>query len=261
MRASDVNLSRALESVIGDYRADRYSGPGNPLQAQIFRRGALLATKVPFAPQNPMFNQVSGLEDPADLPEILEFYRATEQNCWVNVPPYSSADLTRALIRAGFAPQSSAAVMCAEPVPVARANNVDVSRLETQDQDVFLDTLNFGFGMPAAQLSNVRSNQRFWRDVTSWHFYLARVNGEPAGGAVLSVHGDSGYLAAGATLPAFRHRGIHTALISARIARARELGLVRVVGQADFGSQSQRNQQRAGLAIVHTKNIWTNSVT
>ena len=67
MRASDADFSRALEHVIGEYRADRYSGPGNPLQAQIFRRGALLATKVPFAPKNPMFNQVSGLEDPADL--------------------------------------------------------------------------------------------------------------------------------------------------------------------------------------------------
>src|SRR5262245_38715210 len=98
MRASDANLSRVLERVIGQYRADRYSGPDNPLQAQIFRRGELLATKVPFAPENAMFNQINGLEDPADLPAVLEFYRATQLYCWVNVPPYCSAELTRALI-------------------------------------------------------------------------------------------------------------------------------------------------------------------
>jgi hypothetical protein len=32
MRASNIDLSRALEHVIGEYRADRYSAPGNPLQ-------------------------------------------------------------------------------------------------------------------------------------------------------------------------------------------------------------------------------------
>lgn len=262
MRASNIDLSRALEQVIGEYRADRYSAPGNPLQVQILRRGTLLATKVPFAPQNRMFNQVSSLEDPADLPEVLAFYRATDQNCWVNVPPYCSADLTRALIGAGFAPQSSAAVMCAEPipgpVPQSSASDVAVEWIERKDRDLFLDTLNLGFDMPVAQLENVRRNQSFWCDVPNWHLCMARINGEPAGGAVLSVHGDVGYLAAGATLPAFRHRGIHAALIAARLNRVRELGLVRVAGQADFGSESQRNQQRAGLAIVHTKGLWTN---
>jgi GNAT superfamily N-acetyltransferase len=262
MRAGDVNLSRALENVIAQYRADRFGGPGNPMQTEFLRRGTLLATKVSFAPQNAMFNQVSGLEDPADLADVLDFYRATDQHCWVNVPPYSSADLTRALIRAGFVPQSSAAVMWAEPVPTAEAapvrGGVDVAWVERSDQDVFLDTLNLGFGMPNTQLANVRRNQSFWRDVPGWHFCLARVNGEPAGAAVLSVHGELGYLAAGATLPAFRRRGVHAALIAARITLARQLGLERVAGQADFGSASQRNQQRAGLAIAHTKSIWTN---
>ena len=135
---------------------------------------------------------------------------------------------------------------------------VAVAWVERKDRDLFLDTMNLGFGMPAAQLETVRRNQSFWCDVPNWHLCMARIGGEPAGAAVLSVHGTVGYLAAGSTLPAFRHRGIHAALIAARLKRARELGLAKVTGQADFGSQSQRNQQRAGLAIAHTKSIWTN---
>ena len=258
MRASDVGLSRALERVIGEYRADRYSGPGNPMQAQIFRRRGVLATKVPFAPKNAMFNQVSGLEEPADLPAVLDFYRATQPYCWVNVPPYCSAELTSVLIGEGFAPQSAAAVMCAEPVPDVRVHGLDIVWVGRDGLDEFLDTMNVGFDTPAAQLANLRRNQSFWCDVPAWHLCLARVDGRPAGAAVLSVHGDTGYLAAGATLPAFRHRGMHTALIAARIARAKDLGLMRMAGQADLGTQSQRNQQRAGLSIAHTKTVWTN---
>jgi GNAT superfamily N-acetyltransferase len=260
MRASNVDLSRALEQVIGEYRADRYSGPGNPLQAQILRRGTVLATKVPFAPQSPMFNQVNGLEDPADLAEVLEFYRATDQNCWINVPPYCSADLTRALVRAGFAPQSSAAVMWVEPVPEcgSPSGNPAVDWIDRKDRDLFLDTMNVGFGMPAAQLENVRRNQSFWCDVPTWHLFLARVDGVPAGAAVLSIHDDVGYLAAGCVLPAFRGRGLQTALIAARLKRAAARRCTVVCGGAAWGSQSQRNQQRAGLSIAHVKTIWTN---
>jgi GNAT superfamily N-acetyltransferase len=61
-----------------------------------------------------------------------------------------------------------------------------------------------------------------------------------------------------ATLPKFRRQGIHAALISERLKLAIELGCTAATGQADAGSTSQCNQQRAGLSIVHTKCIWTN---
>jgi GNAT superfamily N-acetyltransferase len=266
MLASDANLSRRLERVAAEHLAARFGGPGNPLQSQFLRRGSLLATKVPFAPRNPRFNQVHGLEDPDDLGAVLEFYAATSQCCWINVAPYCSAELTRALAHAGFLPQTWASMLCAAPVPAPPTAllapptaAVDVGRIVPGELDRFLDTLNVGFDVPTAQLDGARRNQSFWCDVPDWHLYLARVNGEPAGAAVLAVHDDIGYLAAGAVLPAFRHRGVHAALIAARVATARELGLRMLAGQADYGSQSQRNQQRAGLAIVHTKTIWSNA--
>ncbi len=55
---------------------------------QILRIGDTVATKVPFLPQNELMNSVHRLDDPALLPEVLAFYAATEQACWVPVPPY-----------------------------------------------------------------------------------------------------------------------------------------------------------------------------
>jgi len=56
--------------------------------------------------------------------------------------------------------------------------------------------------------------------------YLARVEGRSVGGATLYVHGAVGYLADSATDPAFRRRGVHTALLMRRIEAAKAAGVI-----------------------------------
>jgi len=266
MAATTIELSRRIEHVATQYMVDRYSGPGNPMGTQILRSGDAVATKVPFVPTNELMNSAHGLEDPLQLADVLAFYGATQQPCWVHVPPYVPIELTDALVRNGFRVERYAAVMAAEPVPrsnrIAGAdsamNAVAVAEVGRAELDVFLDTMNVGFDSPAAVLPTLRRNQSFWCDVPTWHLLLARVGGEPAGAAMLSVHDDVGYLAAGSVLPQFRGRGIHAALIAARLAAAAARQCKIVCGAAAWGSQSQRNQQRAGLAIVHVKSVWTN---
>ncbi len=258
MLATTPALSRRIEEAAVEYLIARYSGPGNPMGTQILRCGAAVATKVPFLPQNGLMNSVHGLDDPALLPEVLAFYAATEQPCWVTVPPYLPIAVTDALVAADFRVETYSAAMVAQPVPEVRLNEMDVREVSRGELDTFLDTMNIGFDQSPAMLANLRRNQNFWRDVADWHLFLARVDGEPAGAAVLSIHDDIGYLAAAAVLPAFRSRGVHAALIAARFerARARQCGIV--CGNAAWGSQSQRNQQRAGLVIAYVKSIWTN---
>ena len=59
-------------------------------------------------------------------------------------------------------------------------------------------------------------------------------------------------------LPAFQRRGVHRRLIDTRIDHARGSGCTLITGQAEWGSVSQCNQQRAGLDICHAKTVWTN---
>jgi hypothetical protein len=255
-------LSRRIEAVAAQYLLDRYSGPGNPMRTQILRRGSAVATKVPFVPQNPLMNAVHGLEDAADLPAVLAFYAETAQPCWVEIAPHVDPALTRALADNGFKPAMKKAALYGSPSSgAARGAAVEVTPIGKHDRafDAFLDTINAGFDVPANMLAGMRRNQAFWRDVEHWRLYLATVDGAPAGAAVLAITDGLGYLAAGSTLPAYRRRGVHTALIAQRLADAAAAGCEFVTGQAELESGSHRNQERAGLTLAHVRQDWTNA--
>jgi ribosomal protein S18 acetylase RimI-like enzyme len=95
-----------------------------------------------------------------------------------------------------------------------------------------------------------------WAALGAWRLYLARVDGEPAGAALLTLDEDIGYLANASTLPEYRGRGVQTALIARRIGDAAACGCDTVCSGAAFGSVSQRNLQRAGLHVAYTKAVW-----
>ncbi|MGH7725127.1 MAG: GNAT family N-acetyltransferase [Candidatus Eiseniibacteriota bacterium] len=83
--------------------------------------------------------------------------------------------------------------------------------------------------------------------------WIARVDGVPAGACAVALHGDLVDLFAMATLPAFRERGVQSALIAARLAEgARRGGTLAVVG-AKPGSASHRNLARAGFVVAYTR--------
>ena len=257
MTPATAALWRRLERINAEYKLQRYTGPGNPLGSEILQNDELIATKIPFARTNPEMNAVHGLSTAAGLPRVLEHY-GPDRPCWVHVLPDAEVALTEALCRAGFRPTAYSTVLYATPVPAPMAHDIDLAEIGAGELDEFLDAMNTGFGTPADMLATLRRNQSFWPTVGNWRLVLARVGGAPAGSAVLSQHGNVGYLAAASTLPAFRSRGVHTALIAARLAIARRHGCELVTGQAAAGSQSQCNQQRAGLGIAATKTIWTN---
>jgi GNAT superfamily N-acetyltransferase len=259
--ATTAELSRQIEAAAAAYLLQRYSGPGNPMGTHVIRLGETFATKVPFVKRNELMNSVHHLEDPALLPQILAFYAETEQPCWVGVLPYVPVAVTDGLTAAGFRIVRYAASLVATPIPAPRHAGVEVREIGRDDLDVFLDTLNVGFDQNPQMLAGLRRNQSFWCDVPDWHLFLARIDGAPAGAAVLSIHDRIGYLAAASTLPEYRGRGVQSALIAARLERAHARRCTVVSVGADWGSQSQRNLQRAGLAIAHVKSIWSNSAS
>jgi GNAT superfamily N-acetyltransferase len=83
--------------------------------------------------------------------------------------------------------------------------------------------------------------------------YLARVDGKVAGGATLSVRSGVAGLFGASTLPAFRNRGVQTALLHARLARAAANGCDVAVSLARPGSVSQRNIVRQDFRVLYTR--------
>lgn len=258
---------RRLDLMIADYARVRFTGPGNPMGTQTWQRAGIYATKVPFVPTSPQMNRVFGMEDSTDLEEILEFYGATQQPCWIEVPAFASSSFTSALIQHGFRPEYHTSVLASElPRSVSLARHaMDEITFETIGADAqpsvvasFLDTLNLGFGQSQDTLSRVRRNQSFWPTVSHWRLFLARCNGIPAGGGVLTIQDRYGYLAAASVLPEYRRRGVQQALIELRIRQAEQESCTVVLGQADFASSSQCNMQRRGLNLIYTKAVWSN---
>jgi GNAT superfamily N-acetyltransferase len=83
--------------------------------------------------------------------------------------------------------------------------------------------------------------------------YLASVDGKIAGGGTLALHDGVGGLFGASTLPVARRRGVQTALLQRRLARASQAGSDLAVSIAQPGSISQRNILQQGFQVLYTR--------
>jgi len=83
--------------------------------------------------------------------------------------------------------------------------------------------------------------------------YVAFVEGAAAGAASARVDGGVFQLCGAATLPAWRRRGVQTALLVARLAEARADGCDLAVVTVEPGSRSQANVQRRHFTPLYSR--------
>ncbi len=85
--------------------------------------------------------------------------------------------------------------------------------------------------------------------------YLATLDGVPAGGGSMRITDGIAQLTGAATAPAFRRRGIQSALLTARLAEATTAGCDVAVITVQPGSKSQQNAQRRGFDLLYTRAV------
>jgi GNAT superfamily N-acetyltransferase len=85
--------------------------------------------------------------------------------------------------------------------------------------------------------------------------YLALRGGVIAGGASVRIADGVAQLTGAATAPSHRRHGVHTALLSARLAEAAAAGCDIAVVTTQPASTSQRNVQRRGFDLLYTRAI------
>jgi hypothetical protein len=88
---------------------------------------------------------------------------------------------------------------------------------------------------------------------------LARVAGFPAGGGAMSMNNGVAALFAASTIPAYRNRGVHRALIRKRLEIAQAAGCDLVRFEAALDSASHRNAEHMGFRVAYTR-IWMKNV-
>jgi hypothetical protein len=87
--------------------------------------------------------------------------------------------------------------------------------------------------------------------------FLAEFDGKPAAAAVLAIHDAVALLGGSSTVPRFRRRGAHQALMDARLAYAASAGCdLAMISAGPPGGGSERNAARQGFRTAYTRIKW-----
>ena len=147
----------------------------------------------------------------------------------------------------------------------AAGGAVTVERAAPEDTGTWMDAVATGFLHPDT-FDGPASHESFSRDVIeqifgdtftspSFERFIARRNGEVAGGASLRIHEGVAQLAGAATLPEHRRQGVQTALLRHRLLDSAQRGCDVAVVTTQPGSKSTENVQRFGFSVLYVRAI------
>lgn len=208
------------------------------------------------------FNSVQGTSQAtlAQLDEIEQLYAQHGMRpAFEVVPSRLTEELGLALTRRGYAMVQFQAGLVCRPAQLAKRKQEVVSKQALLVEEVNCDERFAELYLACWQEPDpeiVRSGMMHWQANKHWRCFVARLDGELAGAAILDVRQKTALLGSAGTLPACRGRGVQSALITRRIDEAAQAGCDLLVGGAYFGTSSMRNQQRAGLSLAFTRGIW-----
>jgi GNAT superfamily N-acetyltransferase len=198
-------------------------------------------------------NRVANVSDELDLDAVEGIFGGKPH--LVSVPPWVER-LPERLEQRGYA--RGYAWMKFERGPDPAPGVESALRVEdAADPGLFMATLAEGFGAPAEEAADGPT----LADYPGWHTFLAWEGDEPAAAAGLFVDGGVAWFGGAATRPAFRRRGAQTALLAARIERARAAGARRLCTETgervpERAEQSYRNILRAGFREAYLRPNW-----
>ena len=154
---------------------------------------------------------------------------------------------------------------------LARARDEDAARglriapASADEVRVWIETVTEGFmhadsfdGPPPTESFPREAIEKVFEDIGAMPgvtLYLARREGEVAGGGSLRIFEGLAQLAGASTLPSHRRRGVQSALLRARLLDAAERGCDLAVVTTEPASKSQQNVQRAGFALLYARAI------
>ena len=232
--------------------------PGNPLGMEIREFGGATAIVARERPQLDFLNIVVGLrgEDAGRVEAIAGFYHRHGRQARIELPPDAGApDLMAAMSRQGGA-QVGFWTRLVAPAQALSEPSGPVRRVGPGERGLFGRVWAEGMKIPNGERDEAGAAAAGWDDDPGVTCFLAQADGEPAAAAALLVQERVGFLATASTLPGSRRRGLQAALITARMRAAGDAGCDLVSALAEFGSTSQRNLERAGLAVAYTPAVW-----
>lgn len=260
-------LAQRIEQNDIDYSLSRLEGmqqaQGNPLQIEIKRYGNLNAFMIVNWPHFWYGNKVLGLDPSSEiyLDEIVAVFAKHNLNFRFEIMPGNlNSSLASRLYKLRFGQMGFNTAVYGQPSLTVRkppTDQIRVREVQPNEIDLFLDLYQDGFELP--RLKNKEKEAVLsWlkRAKSSLYLCIAHVDDIPAGVGVLYMENGIGLLADAATLPEFRSKGCHTAMIEHRIAQAEKQDCDLLTSFVEFGSTSHMNLERAGFRVAYMKSMW-----
>jgi GNAT superfamily N-acetyltransferase len=191
----------------------------------------------------------------ADIDRVEEFYRSRGVPCEVVLSPLADRSLLDLLAPRGYRITEFNSVLIrrlTEEPPIEPAAGITIERVNQSTEGLWDQVIAQGFAEFGPLPESLFAAFASLPDSLS---FLARVDGEPAGGATGAIMREAGIAAlfGTSTLPEFRRRGVQTALINRRLWEAAGQGCEYAVVSTMPGSGSQRNMERRGFRVAYTK--------
>jgi ribosomal protein S18 acetylase RimI-like enzyme len=223
----------------------------------------------PDEPWNKLVGLGFGPLDEEVLAEIEREFDEREAAIRVEISTLADGAVTAALTRRGYELigfENVLGLALAGGFPDEGSDPaITISRAADHERGLWIDTVLEAFaqpdvfdGPPPTEAFPTDALRRVFEDVVaaaSTVLYLARRNGEIAGGGSIRVIDGLAMLNGAATLPAHRRRGVQSALLRARLADAAESRCDLAVVTTEPASKSQENVQKLGFDLLYPRAI------
>ncbi|HKN48475.1 MAG TPA: hypothetical protein VJ144_10945 [Candidatus Polarisedimenticolia bacterium] len=198
---------------------------------------------------------MNGPVSEADLDRIEAYYRGRGVTMLVDVCPLAHRSLLDMLGSRGYRivefsnllvrPSEGGDPLLPEP------RDVTVREVGQDEADHWARHVARGFFEPVEIPPVFHASFAAMARMQGARLFLAEVGGKPAGGGLLWVDRGLARLAGASTLATFRRRGVHLALVRARLAAAAGCDLAAMA--ASPVSASHRNAERLGFRVAYTR--------
>ncbi|MEO7370827.1 MAG: GNAT family N-acetyltransferase [Ilumatobacteraceae bacterium] len=258
----DLPLVRRLETTAATAGLDLIDGikaldPNTVAAGVTFGDGALIA----MGPGK-YVNRAVGITtvdlSVEDLQEIDEFFGQRRLPSMIELSSWAPPTTIDQLAGRGYTPAWFRSVFVLVPRRSTAALRTDLRIAEVGKADApqWLDVFARGFEAVdgEARIANDEIGEA-GRLAPDAHTFLVYLSNEVVGCGSVQVVDGVAWLGAAATLPAFRRRGVQTALVAHRLALAADLGCELAAVTALSNGPSARNIVRLGFQLSHTQAV------
>ena len=228
-----------------------------------------------FVQEGCPFNKVAGLgfdgvPSAQALDELEAAFASRHASIRVEVSTLADPGVARLLTRRGYELAGFENVLgldlTADPmIPSSTPADIVVSLAAPGEGRIWLDVVTTGFlhpdtfdGPPSTETFAREELERVFSDMLNakgMERYLARRDGEIAGGGSLRISDGIAMLSGAATLPEHRKRGVQSALLNERLRLAAARGCDLAIVTTEPASKSQANVQRVGFTLLYARAV------